>query len=109
MRIPERVDTAWTWLERHGRIVVIATALGSAGVAALFLPALAALIAGLAIGGLAVQVRMGRRVARLRAEIDDLLRETGSLRHQKNVLGSGVIEAQSKITEKLIVIPEEEP
>ena len=108
LRIPKRVDTAWTWLERHGRVTVIAMALGSASVAAVFLPALAALIAGLVIGGMAVQIRMSRRVARLRAEIDDLLRETGSLRHQKNVLGSGAIEAQTKITEKLIVIPEDE-
>lgn len=95
-------------MERHGRVTVIAMALGSASVAAVFLPALAAVIAGLVIGGMAVQIRMGRRVARLRAEIDDLLRETGSLRHQKNVLGSGVIEAQTMITKKLIVIPEDE-
>jgi hypothetical protein len=108
LRIPKRVDTAWDWLERHGRVTVIAMALGSASVAAVFLPALAALIAGLVIGGMAVQIRMGRRVARLRAEIDDLLRETGSLRHQKNVRDSRAIEAQTKITEKLIIIPEDE-
>lgn len=106
MRIPRRVNTAWDWVEQHVSMVwVIATVAGVAATVR-WIPALAAFILGAAVSGFVVRLRMAARVAALRAETDDLLRENGALRHEKTVLTSGVIAAQSVLTQRLPMIPE---
>jgi hypothetical protein len=109
VKIPKRVNTAWDWVDKHIRILRIIAVLVVAALTSLWLPALAALVVGVFVGGVAVQRRMMPRVRRLRAEVDDLLRENGALRHEKTVLASGVIAAQSQPTTALLVIPEAEP
>lgn len=109
MKIPKRVNTAWDWAEKHSRILGVIAVLVVAALTALWLPALAALFVGVFVGAVAVHRRMMARVRRLRAEMDDLLRENGALRHEKTVLASGVIAAESQPTAALLVIPEVEP
>jgi hypothetical protein len=107
VKIPKRVNTAWDWVEKHfTALAFIAVLLVAAGTA-LVLPTLAALVLGGFAGAVAVHRRMSRRVRRLRAELDDLLRENGALRHQKAVLASGVIAAAAQPTAALLMIPAE--
>ncbi|MFL6051445.1 MAG: hypothetical protein ACJ72W_00800 [Actinoallomurus sp.] len=56
---------------------------------------------------MAVHVRMSARVARLRAEADDLLRENGALRHEKTLIAKASVTSGSVLTQKLPGIPEE--
>lgn len=105
MKIPKRVNTAWDWAEKHYRALAFIVVLLVAAGAALILPALAALVLGGFAGAVVAHRRMSRRVRRLRAELDDLLRENGALRHQKTVLASGVIAAEAQPTAALLVIP----
>ena len=109
MRIPKRVNDAWDWAEQHGRGLTITAVLLVVAVLALFLPVFAVLAAGLVAGGVAVYLRMSGRQRRLRAEIDDLLRQNGALRHERTVLASGVMAAEDHPTQALLVIPAEEP
>jgi hypothetical protein len=107
VRIPKRVNTAWDWAEKNagllGCVVMLVVAVGTA----LVLPTLAALAIGVFLGAVVVHRRMRARERRLRAQIDDLLRENGALRHERTMLASGVIEAQERDTVALMIIPEE--
>ena len=109
MRIPKRVNDAWDWAEHHGRGLTITTVLLVVGVLTLFLPVFAVLAAGLVAGGVAVYLRMSGQKRRLRAEIDELLRQNGALRHERTVLASGVMAAEDHPTQALLVIPAEDP
>lgn len=104
MRIPKRVNAAWDWVETHARGVAVTVMLVGVAATALWLPAFATAIAGALAGALAVHTRMSARTERLRAEIDDLLRENGSLRHQQTVLVKGAASAEALSTLKLPVI-----
>ncbi|MBO2446180.1 hypothetical protein J4573_03700 [Actinomadura barringtoniae] len=112
MRIPKPVNAALDWAEKHlGALGVVVTLVLAAG-AALLLPQsfgfpIAGLVLGLAFGGFASHLRMTKRVARVRAEMDDLLRENGALRHRNTVLASGVITRESQTTQAFVAIPEE--
>jgi hypothetical protein len=112
VRIPKPVNAALDWAEKHlGALGVVVTLVLAAG-AALLLPhdfgfPIAGLVLGLAFGGFASHVRMAKRVARVRAEVDDLLRENGALRHRNTVLASGVITRESQTTQAFVAIPEE--
>ena len=106
MKIPRRVNATWDWVERHVGIIWAVAAMAIAAATARWVPALGAFILGAAVSGLVVRARMGARVAKLRAEADDLLRENGALRHEKTVLASGVLSAQSVLTRKLPMIPQ---
>ncbi len=68
-------------------------------VAALAVPWLPALGAG--AGGVAAHVRVSAKVARLRAEADDLLRESGALCHEKAVIARMSAASVSEVTHKL--------
>ncbi|MCW2902161.1 MAG: hypothetical protein JWO67_4426 [Streptosporangiaceae bacterium] len=104
MKIPKHVNTVWDWVDDHIRLLAIIVALAAAAAAGLWLPILSAFVLGAALGGLAIHSRMSRRTTRLRAEVDDLLRENGSLRHENNMLIGGVISAQMLVTQRLPVI-----
>ncbi|MBW8486645.1 hypothetical protein [Actinomadura parmotrematis] len=111
MRIPKPVNAALDWAEGHRKALAAVVALILAAAAVLGAPPavgypVAAFIVGLAAGGFWVHVRMARRVARVRAEVDDLLRQNGALRHRNNVLASGVITRESQATQALLSIPE---
>lgn len=113
MRIPKRVNTVLDWMEEHylalGAVItlvvvaLVATLLPSS----VGLPA-AGFVLGLAAGGFTVHVRLSRRVARARAEVDALLRENGALRHRNTVLASGVITREAQETQALVSIPEDD-
>jgi hypothetical protein len=107
VRIPKRVNDAWDWAERHSRGLTVTVVLIVVCGAAFLLPAAATLVLGAAVGGALVYNRMSRRQRRLRAEIDELLRENGALRHERTVLASGVIAAETQTTEKIMIIPAE--
>lgn len=109
MRIPKRVNDAWDWAERHIRGLTVTVVLLVVCGTVFLLPALATLVLGAAVGGALVFNRMSRRQRKLHAEIDDLLRENGALRHQRTVLASGVIAAETQTTEKIMIIPAELP
>jgi hypothetical protein len=104
LRIPKRVNNALDWAEEHIRVITVVTALVVVSVAALWMPALAAFVLGVLVGGFVVRRWMARRMARLRAEADDLLRENGALRHEKTVLSQGVIASSGQLTQRLPVI-----
>lgn len=105
MRIPKRVDAAWDWAERHGRALSAGTILLIIAVGALWLPALGALVAGMVVGGALVRWRTRRRLARLTADNDQLLRQNGALRHKIALLERGVREQESVTTQRLPSIP----
>ncbi|GAA2111845.1 hypothetical protein [Actinomadura alba] len=107
MKIPKPVNAAWDWVEGHIRPIALVVVLFIAAGTVLWIPQIAAFVVGVAIGGLVVQMRMAKRLTRLRAEADDLLRENGSLRHEKTVLASGVISSQALLTQRLPVIPDD--
>jgi hypothetical protein len=109
VRIPKPVNAVLDWAERQSGALGVVIALVAVALAALWLPALAGLILGLAVGGFAVHLRQSRRVSRLRREVDDLLRQNGALRHRNTVLNSGVITKEAQMTQALVAIPEELP
>ena len=99
------------WVAANARVISIAVSLTVAALAALWMPALAAFAVGLGAGGVAVHVRMSARMARLRAETDELLRENGALRHEKTVIAKAFTasaESRNVITQKLPSIPEKD-
>jgi hypothetical protein len=108
VKIPRRVNAALDWAADHSRVVLVVLPLLVASVAALWMPALAAFAVGLGVGGVAVHVRMSARVARLRAEADDLLRENGALRHQKTLIAKATVTSGSVLTQRMPSIPEED-
>ncbi|WP_018658248.1 hypothetical protein [Actinomadura flavalba] len=111
MRIPKPVNAALDWVEQHRSAVasvlalVLAACAGLAAPPAIGYPA-AAFILGLALGGFIVHVRGTRRVGRYRAEVDELLRQNGRLRHRNTILASGVLTRESQVTQALPSIPE---
>ncbi|GAA2434069.1 hypothetical protein GCM10010191_55560 [Actinomadura vinacea] len=109
MRIPKPVNVVLDWAEGHAGALAAVIALVAAAVAAMWVPVLAGSILGIAVGGFAVHLRMSKRVARVRRDMDDLLRENGALRHRNTVLASGVITRESQMTQALVSIPEDEP
>lgn len=113
MRIPKRVNAALDWMEQHYLALGVLVALVAVALAMLLLPSsvgrpAASFILGLAIGGFTVHVRSSRRVRRARAEVDNLLRENGLLRHRNTVLASGVITREAQETQALMSIPEDD-
>lgn len=105
MRIPKRVNAVWDWAEEHGRALSAGTILLIIAVGALWLPALGALVAGAVVGGVLTHWRLKRRLERLRADNDQLLRQTGALRHRITLLEQGVREQASLTTQRLPFIP----
>ncbi|WP_165964534.1 hypothetical protein [Actinomadura sp. KC216] len=113
MRIPKRVNTVLDWIEEHYLALGVVVALIAVALVATLAPAsvgipVAAFILGLASGGFLVHVRASRRVARVRADVDNLLRENGALRHRNTVLASGVITREAQETQALMSIPEDD-
>ncbi|MFD0688280.1 hypothetical protein [Actinomadura fibrosa] len=113
MRIPKRVNAVLDWMEKHSGALGAVVALVAVALVATLAPPLvgfpiAGFIIGLAVGGFLVHVRMSRRVARVRAEVDDLLRENGALRHRNTVLASGVITRGAQETQTFVAIPEDD-
>ncbi|MFG2091442.1 MULTISPECIES: hypothetical protein [unclassified Spirillospora] len=113
MRIPKRVNTVLDWMEQHYPALGVVVALVVVALLATLVPSsvgvpAACFILGLAAGGLVVHVRSSRRVARARAEMDNLLRENGALRHRNTVLASGVIAREAQETQALVAIPEDD-
>lgn len=113
MRIPKRVNTVLDWMEQHYPALGVVVALVMVALVATLTPSsvgipAACFILGLAAGGLVVHVRSSRRVARVRNEVDNLLRENGALRHRNNILASGVITRESQETQALVSIPEDD-
>lgn len=108
MKIPKVINVALDWVGAHARVVLIVLPLAVAALAVAWLPALAAFAVGVGVGGVAVHGRMTKRVVRLRAEADDLLRENGALRHEKNVMARSAITSGSVLTQKLPSIPLED-
>jgi hypothetical protein len=107
VKIPRRLNAALDWIGDHARVVLIVLPLVVAAVAVLWMPALAALAVGVGVGSVTVHFRMSKRVARLRAEVDDLLRENGALRHRRNMIARANVTSESVLTQKLPAIPEE--
>jgi cytochrome c556 len=110
LKIPKRVNAALDWMGHNvrrvaavGAAVIISIAIWS------WVPALSALVLGVAIGGTIVHQRMASRQAALRSDIDDLLRQNGALRREKLTLASGVLAKQTQLTAKLPVIPDDSP
>ncbi|TDC51800.1 hypothetical protein E1281_19885 [Actinomadura sp. KC345] len=113
MRIPKRVNTVLDWMEQHYLALGVVVALVVVALVAMLAPSsvglpLAAFLLGAAAGGFTVHVRSSRRVARARAESDNLLRENGALRHRNTVLASGVITREAQETQALVSIPEDD-
>jgi hypothetical protein len=105
VKIPRRLNAALDWVADHARLMLIVVPSLVAALAVLWLPTLAAFAVGVAVGSVAVHMRMSVRVARLRAEADDLLRENGALRHQKTVMARGTVTSGSVLTQRLPSIP----
>ncbi|MGP4022299.1 hypothetical protein [Actinomadura sp. 3N407] len=113
MRIPKRVNTVLDWMEQHYPALGVVVALVVVALVATLAPSsvgvpAACFVLGVAAGGFAVHVRSSRRVARSRAEVDNLLRENGALRHRNTVLASGVITREAQETQALVSIPEDD-
>ncbi|QKG25551.1 hypothetical protein [Actinomadura verrucosospora] len=113
MRIPKRVNAVLDWMEQHFGALAVVVALVIVALVATLAPALVGLpvagfVIGIAAGGFLVHVRLTRRIARARAEVDDLLRENGALRHRNTVLASGVISRGAQETQALVAIPEDD-
>ncbi|MWA04014.1 hypothetical protein F8568_027250 [Actinomadura sp. LD22] len=113
MRIPKRVNAVLDWMEQHFGALAAVVALVVVALVATLAPPLVGLpvagfVIGLAAGGFLVHVRLSRRIARARAEIDDLLRENGALRHRNTILASGVISRGAQETQALVSIPEDD-
>ncbi|MFG2016284.1 hypothetical protein [Actinomadura geliboluensis] len=113
MRIPKRVNTVLDWMEEHFVALAVVVALVAVALVATLAPTAVGLpvsgfILGAAAGGFLVHVRLSRRIARARSDVDNLLRENGMLRHRNNVLASGVITRESVETQALVSIPEDD-
>ncbi|TDD73979.1 hypothetical protein E1293_30150 [Actinomadura darangshiensis] len=113
MRIPKRVNTVLDWMEQHYLALGVVVALVVVALVATLAPAavglpVAGFVLGGAAGGLLVHVRLSRRIARGRADVDNLLRENGALRHRNTVLASGVITREAQETQALVAIPEDD-
>jgi hypothetical protein len=108
VKIPRRLNAALDSATNNARAILIALPLAVAAAAVLWMPALAAFAVGVGVGGVAVHVRMSAKVARLRAEADDLLRENGALRHEKTMITKGATASGSLLTQMLPSIPEED-
>ena len=108
MRIPRRVNALLDWAAHNARVILVVLPLAVAAIAVLWMPALAAFAVGVGAGGVAVHFRMTAKVARLRAEADDLLRENGALRHEKTVIAKANVSSVSVLTQKLPSIPEQD-
>ncbi|MCD0449568.1 hypothetical protein LO762_10240 [Actinocorallia sp. API 0066] len=108
VRIPRSVDRAWDRAERHGRALGAVVLLLVAGAGALWLPALGALAVGILLGAAAALWRTARRLAALRADNDELLRENGALHHRVAALERGIREHGSVETQVLPFIPSED-
>lgn len=113
MRIPKRVNAVLDWMEQHFGALAVVVALIVVALVATLAPPLVGLpvagfVVGLAVGGFLVHVRLSRRIARARAEVDDLLRENGALRHRNTILASGVITRGAQETQALVAIPEDD-
>jgi membrane protein YdbS with pleckstrin-like domain len=106
VKIPRRLNATLDWAAKHFRVILIVVPLAVAALAVLWMPALAAFAVGVVVGGVAVHHRMSAKVARLRAEADDLLRENGALRHEKTVIAKTADPSGSVLTQKLPSIPE---
>jgi NAD(P)-dependent dehydrogenase (short-subunit alcohol dehydrogenase family) len=106
VKIPKHVNTVWDWVDAHIRLLILVATLAIVAVAGLWIPLLSVFVLGAIAGGLAVQSRIARRVTRLRAEVDELLRENGALRHEKTMLSSHVITSGTLLTQRLPVIRE---
>lgn len=106
MKIPRRLNATLDWATDHARVILTVVPLVVAAVAVLWMPAVAAFAVGIGVGGVAVHYRMSARVARLRDEADDLLRENGALRHEKTVIAKTADQSGSVLTQKLPSIPE---
>jgi hypothetical protein len=107
VKIPRRLNSALDRVADHARIMLIVVPLVVAAIAVLWMPAVAALAVGVGVGSVVVHSRMSKRVARLRAEVDDLLRENGALRHRRTMLARANVTSESVLTQKLPAIPEE--
>lgn len=107
MKIPRRLNAALDLAAKNARVSLLVLLLVVAAVATLWIPALAAFALGIGVGGVVVHNRMSARVARLRAEADDLLRENGALRHEKTVIAKAGATSESLLTQRLPSIPEE--
>ncbi|RKS76875.1 hypothetical protein BZB76_2242 [Actinomadura pelletieri DSM 43383] len=113
MRIPKRVNTVLDWMEEHRLALGVVVLLVAIALVATLAPIsvgipAATFILGIAVGGFTVHVRSSRRIARVRAEVDNLLRENGALRHRNTVLASGVITREAQETQALMSIPEDD-
>jgi hypothetical protein len=108
VKIPRRLNATLDWAANNGRAILIALPLAVATAAVLWMPALAAFAVGVGVGGVAVHIRMSARVARLRAETDDLLRENGALRHEKTMIAKGNAASGILLTQRLPSIPEDD-
>jgi hypothetical protein len=108
VKIPRRLNAALDWASNNARAILIVLPLAVAAAAALWMPALAAFAVGVGVGGVAIHIRMSAKVARLRAEADDLLRENGALRHEKTMITKGNAASGALLTQKLPSIPEGE-
>jgi hypothetical protein len=106
VKIPRRLNAALDWTASNPRAVLVVLPSAVAAAVALWMPALAALAVGIGIGGVLVHVRMSAKIARLRAEADELLRENGALRHQKTVIAGTASVSESVLTQKLPSIPQ---
>jgi hypothetical protein len=107
VKIPRRLNATLDWAAANARITLIVLPLAVAALAVLWMPALAAFAVGVGLGGVVVHIRMSTRVARLRAEADDLLRENGALRHEKTMIAKATDVSGSVLTQKLPSIPED--
>lgn len=108
MRIPKRLNAVLDRMAGKALIIWIVLDLAAAAAAAVRRPALAAFVVGVGVGGVVVHVRTSARVARLRAETDDLLRENGALRHGKAVIAKVGAASGSEVTHMLPAISMEE-
>lgn len=113
MRIPKRVNAVLDWVEQHFVALAAVFALVVVALVALLAPAavgfpVAGFVLGTAAGGFVVHMRLSRRIARARSDVDNLLRENGALRHRNTVLASGVITRESQETQALVSIPEDD-
>jgi hypothetical protein len=112
VRIPKRVNAVLDWMEQHYLALAAVLALVVVALVATLAPPsvgfpAAGFVLGVAAGGLLVHVRLSRRIARGRADVDNLLRENGALRHRNTVLASGVITREAQETQALVAIPED--
>ncbi|WP_067798666.1 hypothetical protein [Actinomadura formosensis] len=113
MRIPKRVNAVLDWMEQHFVALGVVVTLVVVALVATLAPTavgfpVAGFILGVAVGGFLVHIRMSRRLARARADNDNLLRENGALRHRNTVLASGVITREAQETQALVAIPEDD-